>query len=329
MPRSDVIKNAIKNSDNYSSDLDYLRLKIDFVNKWIIQYFYSIVKMLDTDNSNFAILSDFWVDITYTKCQLNLWYWLIASVSYFWVSVPIFIIVEYSNKTFLNAWWKIDYYGSFYRLKDIWFLDSYLFWDLISSCVITRIDYRIDFFNKSKDFVLSYEPFVVYKKSKVETHKTDWYINSWRIWNKNNRAVIVRGYDKKLDISVKWKFRLFWDYQDFQSVFRLEYEFWYKFCCQYSFSDLDKLVSKAKTRAWLSDEFKWKYLIAYEKIDLSDEFKRTRYCKVMSSYIKNALMNWINVYDFVGVELEKMWISEEEIVKIKNWGKIDILQFKN
>ena len=44
----------------------------------------------------------------------------------------------------------------------------------------------------------------------------------------------------------------------------------------------------------------------------------------MSSYIRNALMSWINVYNYVDIELDKLWFSKIDIEKIKN-NSINIL----
>jgi hypothetical protein len=42
----------------------------------------------------------------------------------------------------------------------------------------------------------------------------------------------------------------------------------------------------------------------------------------MSSYIREALKNWIDVYSIVDFELSWLWLNEKEIEKVRNNGNI-------
>ena len=325
-PKIKELKKAIKDSENISFWFDYLRLKIDNVKCKIFHIHKHIINRLDFDNSNYLHFDDFWYDLTAQKIKLSNWIGLIISYSFYWVSIPIYIYLEYFDiyRTLFNSIWKIDFYWSFFRLKEIWeFNDDFIFWDLLNWFEITRVDWRIDFFNYKKR-AISQEIISSRKNTRLQTYMTDWYINSWRYWNKDNKTIVVRWYDKKLDISKKWKFRLYWDYQKFDNVFRLEWEFLNKFCKWYTIDTFSDLENKIKTYIWLDNNYTWKYFYSYNKLDLRDEFSRTKYCKVMSSYIRNALMSWINVYNYVDIELDKLWFSKIDIEKIKN-NSINIL----
>lgn len=317
-----VLETLIWNSSKFSFWIDYLRLKITDVKSPLIHKIKNLSNLLDYDNSNYWIFSELWYDLTYHKIKLSNWKWLIFSYSFFWVSVPLFIVIEYSieHKSLFNSWWKLDFYWSYFRLKEVNEFTWFLFWDFLNDYQITRIDYRIDFFNYKNKII---DKSVINSRinSREVLYKTNWYINSWKFWNSLNKTIVVRWYDKKLDISKKWKFRLYSDYNNYDDIFRLEWEFLNRFCKWFTLSSLYLLVDKCKSYIW----FNWfsdysKYLSSYNKLDLSDEYQRSKYCKVMSSYIKEALKNQVNVYDFVDIELWKLWLSKTDILLIRSWN---------
>jgi len=303
--------------------IDYLRLNLSFNNIYtsIYEFFRIQIKKLDTDNSNFLYLN-MW-DNTYTaqKIKLSNGTGLIFSLSYYEVVVPCFIYVEYSpaHQKQFQSFWKLDFYWSFFRLKDLKKIEEKFYInDIFQEMEISRLDWRIDLF-EYKYWNIPHTKIQARSNSFLDTHKTAWKINSWRYWNKANKTLLVRWYDKKLDIESKWKFRLFWDYQQYKSVFRLEWEFLNLFCKGYKLKNLEEIIKKAYKYCWLdSVSFVWKFLHTYEKIDLTDEFEKRKYCNTMLWYIKNALKNWVNVYDLIDVELEKSWFSELEVDMIKN-----------
>jgi len=308
-----ILRTLLKKSSKYSFWIDYLRLNITDVKSWIIKYNNDIVNLCDFDNSNWTHLTLSWYDLTAQKIKLSNGTWLIYSYSYFGISIPLFIYIEYNSNTkhLTNSIWKLDFYGSFFRLLEIWVLTSFPFSDFILWCEISRLDYRLDLFDY-EGWLISPSVINARKNSFYQFFRTGWVINSWKFWNSKNKTVVVRWYDKKLDISKKWKFRLYWDYQEYNTVFRLEWEFLNKFCKWYNFSDLDKLVNIAKNYIWIENNFQWKYLQSYEKLDLTNEYEKTKYCKLMSAYIKNALKNNIDVYTFVDIELCKLWLSPND-----------------
>jgi len=319
--RTGVLKKLKNDSEKISFWIDYLRLKIDDVECRLISINKNLKKLIDFDNSNYIVFDEFGFDLTAQKIKLSNWDWLIYSYSYFWVSIPLFIIIEYwtQYKEMFNCWWKIDFYGQYFRLLELWeFESNFVFGEIINNNEITRIDYRIDFFN-FKDKVISSDIIDSRSNARFQSYKTQGFINSWKFWNSTNKTVVVRWYDKKLDISKKWKFRLYWDYLNFNNVFRLEWEFLNSFCKGFSLQNLWDLVDKCRSYIWIDiNDKNIKYFTSYVKLDLSNEFARTKYCRVMSSYIREALKNGVNVYDYVDEELIKIWLDKTKIYNIKN-----------
>jgi hypothetical protein len=317
--KTEYLKKLINNTEKISFWVDYLRIKINDIKSKLIKLNKSLSRTIDYDNSNIITFDCFWYDLTAQKIRLSNWTWLIYTYSYFWVSIPIFIIIEYDtrNKELFNSWGKLDFYWQYFRLFELWeFWENYFFNEYIQKEEITRIDFRIDFFNY-KNKIIDKDVIKSRKNSRLQTYTTNWYINSWKYWNSINKTVVVRWYDKKLDITKKWKLRLYWDYFDYENIFRLEWEFLNQFCRSYNMSKLDLLLSKCKKYIWL-EKYDWeKYFTPYRKLDLSNEFEKMKYCRVMQSYIKEALKNWVDVYNYIDKSLLWIWFNEEDVENMR------------
>lgn len=167
------------------------------------------------------------------------------------------------------SYWFLTYYSTYFRLIEIWLLDysfeKALFGEEISTLLnstISRVDYRIDFFHKNLSEIMKMEDVLDYRadnksrlyaldKEQYEIHQNilfrrlmenkiihydikrsykDWdFQNWWEIWNRKNRSIIVRCYEKLIDCVEKGKVLLFDDYFNYKNVFRLECEFLSKF----------------------------------------------------------------------------------------------------
>ncbi len=138
-----------------------------------------------------------------------------------------------------------DLYGGFWRLKEIGEID-YDFFDClwlseIKNSKITRFDYKIDYLGIKKAItkkqVVDYWFGGAYYGDKMGeflsqnyTDKKDKY-TGWTMGKKSNKTCFIRMYDKKEDVKKKNKEMLYNDYAMFQGdVWRLEFEFWNKFC---------------------------------------------------------------------------------------------------
>lgn len=252
---------------------DYLRLcffnSIDKFEYWLDN--------LDFDNSNIWYYNFWDIDLTYQKIKVSLWSALHFSVSYSWVSVPVFQYVRFNKQTSDITWYigKFDVYSSYYRLQELWFFTKNYFWNFIRALTnedpsITRYDFRIDFFNNfvRVDIPTPESLLSIHVQSKVEVFKQWKELTNWSVWSKDSGRYLIRLYNKKLDTNKKWKWILFSDYLCYESVHRLEYQFESSFCRWFRLSDLIKLEDKIYTSLNLHNNFEG---CLFYKYDFSKE----------------------------------------------------------
>lgn len=284
-----------KNSSQVSEWLDYLRLslwyRLDISDTlWI---------NIDDDNSNFAIINILDYEITIQKNRIKgLWYGYFWNISYNWISVPIFVVKYRRTKTI------IDFYGSLFRLIDLWyfpkdFIDTIrTHLDISDNVSITRIDYRLDYFLKDTLTILTPEKLLnhSFSNSKGRDWKKWHKLTNRQVWDKDSKSVVFRLYDKLLDTTEKHKDILYFDYFRFPSVHRLEFECDLKFCKGYNYKDLDKLIDKVHKVFWLDNEkWIWKILYRYDKNKLV--YTRLEIAKYHSWLYRNVcflVSNYIN-----------------------------------
>lgn len=320
-------------SEKYNKYIDYLRLNISQYDdeNWICKLFERKNLLLDTDNSNMCIEYMHHFDVTFQKVNLPHWLGIIWSIAYNGKSMPVFIIQKYSkhNQKLLKSWWKIDYYGQYFRLMELWIIKDFFFADMVKKLEISRIDYKLDLFNyrpnQSTTWYVKYDYFITNKSSFVRQHWTfdlngkNKNIHSWSIWNKENKTCVIRWYDKLKDSEAKGKTFLYQDYFDFETVFRIEFEYWIKFCKGFSFDRLDALVKKIENNIWLNyNAQKEKEYFTYEKLDFSDSLERVRFLKYFQWYAKTLIKNWINPYYYIDNQMTRQWFQEFEIYYYKN-----------
>lgn len=319
------IQNIIRKSEKIFHWVDYLRVNFTEYIPFFERYFWR----LDFDNSNFLFDTFLWVNITYQKVQLSVWPSLIASISFEWFSLPVF---AYSTFTNIKTGWKkckIDFYGSFFRAVEIWeiptdFLDEFLkfypiIWDEIN---ISRIDYAIDFFSDKKLIINRND--LILDKYIENTPERIWKTAEYRnraLWSKKSKRIYVRFYDKLADSRLKQKFLLYADYFEFDSVERLEFEFWYKFTKWYNYSDLSFLINKIVVLMWL---YQWKINKLYEKeYKYNPKFWLNEFNKI--PIINQFVKRWKFLADSW---LDPFWILTEYIVNA-NYTPIEEIQKNN
>ena len=243
---------------------DYLRLV--WKGEKLKVSFADIFSVLDRDNSNFYIDEFHW--LTYVKIRTSNWDALIASISVFGFSVPIFQVVVFDRDKveLFRSLWKIDFYGSFFRLGEINFLNPLeymhsVFWENINNLLISRIDYKWDFVGVDVETISKY---VTCRKNSRVDKIYKWRLLTFWVGSKSSKRVYLRVYDKIEDILYKWKSYFYSDYLKYKDdwITRLEFEFLNHFCKWYTLSSLKSLEEKIFTYVWFVDS--WKKYIYFE-----------------------------------------------------------------
>lgn len=280
---------------------DYFRL----VYSNPIDKFEYYFNLLDYDNSNFWFVEYWWFTLTYQKIPTSIWSWLTFSIEYSWVSVPIFQFVRFNKQTKEMLWyyWKIDIYSAFYRLVDLWYLKKYFVHEYLISLswenpLITRYDFRIDYFNKYWDVFIPLPEDVlsVSTQSRVEVHKRWWLITNRWVWSKKSWKYYIRLYDKKIDTDSKWKWILYTDYLCYSSVHRFEIQFQSAFCRWFHLSDLIKLEDKIYTTLWLSTLYDWIQFYTYDSSKEINEYNKWSHIQRFNNQTKKFVNAWYNPF---------------------------------
>lgn len=251
------IKENLKNFDKIDFGCDFLTLSYTDS----IHYFNELMFWIDNDNSNFWVLNICWHSFSYNRLVTWNWIWLTFIVDYNWIPTPIFQYVKFDkhNRELLWKSAKITIYGAYFRLQAIWEFDYKELLNYIKSIswedpVITRYDFRIDYFSFNKEVCTPWITDIlwyIHSQSNIVTWKQWWKLIDWRVWSPNSWKYIIRYYDKKIDTNKKDKRFLYTDYLDYKSVHRLEIEFGRNFCREYSLSDLSWLERKVINVLWL------------------------------------------------------------------------------
>jgi hypothetical protein len=322
------IKKLVKWAEKISMWVDFLRFKITEK----INLFSERLLQLDTDNSNFCNMFFNDVTLSWFKVTTRTWTGLVMSCAFRWVVVPVIYYEEYNWNTasLTKCIGKIDLYGSYFRLIDIeqifnWNIFSpgnswdfsYIIYDLNKDNLITRLDYRIDFFYNDENKKL-FTPQKVTKLRnnwKIENHYTWDTLDSWRLWDRKNKNYFIRWYNKLLDSEKKWKFWLYADYFDFKKVYRLEYEFLNHFCKPTTLKDYENLKTKIQNffHLWKLD---YSYYKTKHKTILKTVFEKMKYSRNTKAYMKWCIENNINIFSLLEDVLEWLWIPDVEIQRV-------------
>lgn len=296
-------KSALK-YDEYSHGLDYLTFGLS--DKKIIDWFFTKrIENLDNDNSNFWAVQVIDEIFSIQKYKAPTWQAYQFSCVYNSVSIPIFEITEFSelqSEFTQNQWGVIHFYWAFFRLLELeWFSDELV--EYIDSCFldspISRFDYRFDFcsYDEIVDVPTPDQVFPNIRKNKKRKLYQVWpRLQSWELWNKSNKTIFIRLYNK-LD-ELEWNLKktyLYWDLDKFKTYTRLEYEFWKKYCNGYKWKDIEQLINKAFKTSWIEPStFKWNLYKPTTKLDLSDKVGKLRYIKIFKTMAINLRKNWID-----------------------------------
>lgn len=259
-----INKKVFQKYDILNFWLDYLRLV--WKGEKLKVNFADILSILDWDNSNFYIDEFHW--LAYVKIRTSNWDALIASISVFWFSLPIFQVVVFDRDkvSLFRSLWKIDFYGSFFRLGEINFLNPLeyihsVFWENIDNLLISRIDYKWDFVGVDVETISKY---VTCRRNSRIDKIYKWRLLTFWVGSKSSKRVYLRVYDKIEDILYKNKSFLYSDYLEHKDdwIVRLEFEFLNHFCKWYTLVSLKSLEEKIFTYVWFVDS--WKKYIYFE-----------------------------------------------------------------
>jgi len=316
-----------KKCDSIDSGIDYLRLSYswnyynfsiyNYLVKWDSEWYLSELDLdsdtyqnysgIDSDNSNFSYISicDELLSAVSVRVKGG-GDGIVFSCSYNGYSVPLFLYRDFHNHHIF------DFYGSCFRLIEVNYLDNDYIYSVLkffgfsdkSDFNISRIDYRIDFFMNTQCKVFHYNHLLKHNlnNSNCRTWHTWKILTNWQVWDKNNRGVVFRLYDKLLDSRKKWKDFLYFDYFRYQNVHRLEFECGIRFCKDYTFELLDKLLDKINCVFWINNQQRLgpifhryntnKLVYTRDEID--------RYMSYIKKNIKRLNFNYIN-----------SWLQEE------------------
>lgn len=283
-------------------NIDYLRFALSSP----MLEFERILDILDHENSCEYHDQENW--FSYFKEDLKMWRGLKMTKSYCGLSIPVLLYNPFDEKTRLlqkmeTKFWRIDFYGSCFRLIEIGLL-PYNFVDIIikNNCDyfprITRVDFAMDFFSKDIVSMPTMEDTIPNLNSRsVVKQQGKWSnITSWSAWSRDSGRVIIRMYDKLLDLSWKWKFFYYQDYTQRKTVHRLEFEFWSSFTRGFDYSTLNLLLEKIDNVIW-GKKIVWSIFYDYDpKNDFLDEEYKKRF---LASFVKKAQKlfdAWINPY---------------------------------
>ena len=223
--------------------------------------------------------------------------------------------------------WKFNIYDFLTDLVcyDVKHNDKYLI--ALEEYYITRFDFRIDFFHKNELKHLSYndvysitarkwvDNLVIDRKSKkIYTGRT--------AWNRKDKYVYTRMYQKQVEALDKWHWDLYYDYLDYDwKVRRLEFEFWSKFTtARKNISLSDEFINHELSKQvfeyiWLSEK-NWYFSKPKNKVEIP--FKKLSICKqkrIITQTINNnkkMILGGINPYLLVNQAYKEINIANSD-----------------
>lgn len=133
------------------------------------------------------------------------------------------------------SWWKFNIKQFLIDLLTYDVKHSERFLKALNEYYITREDYRIDFFHNNEIKHLNYEDVFLSDSRKnvdnlVIDRKSKKIYTGWTAWNRKDKYVYTRLYQKQVEALDKWHGELYMDYLEYEwKVWRLEFEFGSKF----------------------------------------------------------------------------------------------------
>ena len=317
--KHDNFKKLVDTSDLLNSWIDYLRVVL----KTNLEYFDDILYSINTTNSNYYVNEEHW--LTFTRLQLKTWACLMCHISFSWVPIPIIMynVFTTDQQDLLKSYWRLDLYWSFYRLLEIGsfspdLLKNLLWTDysVLMKSSVTRIDYKydlfyqnyqtfptVDFLYKSRVNSQSFSIDTEFVKSQrftsqqIKNYYRWWSVTSWSAWSKDSKRILLRCYDKLLDVATKGKYFLYSDYFKYDRVIRIEFQLMNHFCKWFQYQEVDDLLNKFFN--CLDNDYQHSVFYSYDKKYSLDELShddRLRYFSDFWWRWFNLLKAWINPF---------------------------------
>jgi len=205
--------------------------------------------------------------------------------------------------------------------------DKYIiaFWEYY----ITRFDFRIDFFHKNEIKHLKYDDVYTYNARKdkdnlVIDKKSKKIYTWWCAWNRKDKYVYTRMYQKQVEALDKWHWELYIDYLEYEwKVRRLEFEFGSKFTtARKKISFTDEFINHDLSKQvfeylWLS-EVNWYFSKPKNKIDVPFDklsvHQKKRYITQLKNCAVKVYKGGINPYTIVNKALQEYDVSMDRQV---------------
>lgn len=212
------------------------------------------------------------------------------------------------------SWWKFNIYDFLTELVsyDVEYPDRYL--QALEEYYITRFDFRIDFFHKNEIKHLEYSDVYMSNARKtvdnlvIDRHSKKLY-TWWTAWNRKDKYIYTRMYQKQVEALDKWHGELYIDYLNYNGkVWRLEFEFLSKFTtARKNISFSDEFISHELTKQvfeyiWFSNKHGY-FSRPKNKIDIPFD--------QLSSYRKKRIVTQLKNHS---VKLYKAWINPYTVV---------------
>jgi len=142
-------------------------------------------------------------------------------------------------------------------------------------------------------------------------------LQSWAYGSKSAKRVFLRTYDKLADTSAKWKYMLYKDYYNFESVYRIEFELLNHFCKGFKYIDYKELVEKF----WNSLDCRYMGKVFYEynqEPNLEQMEQRIRYFKDFIWRWETILKQNFNpfVVLYKGLQNKSWKITDEKLINL-------------
>lgn len=230
--------------------------------------------------------------------------------------------------------WKFNIYDFLTQLVcyDVKQVDRYLI--ALEEYYITRFDFRIDFFHKNELKHLSYndvysitarkwvDNLVIDKKSKK-------IYTGWCAWNRKDKYVYTRMYQKQVEALDKWHWELYFDYIDYPwKVRRLEFEFGSKFTtARKNISLSDEFINHELSKQvfeyiWLSEK-QWYFSKPKNKIEIPFKklsiFKQKRIITQTINNNKKLIQGGINPYLLVNQAYKEISPANNDKQVLENY----------
>jgi len=220
--------------------------------------------------------------------------------------------------------WKFNIHEFLIQL--VWYdvSNSSRFITALNEYYITRFDFRIDFFHKNEIKHLEYsDVFWVNARKNVDNLVIDRHSKKlytwWTAWNRKDKYIYTRMYQKQIEALDKWCGELYYDYLSYEwKVRRLEFEFLSKFTTarknitlagEYLNHELTKQVFEY---LWLSEK-QWYFSKPKNKIDVPFNFlwlhKKKRVITQTINNISKLHKSWINPFIVVNKAIKECDVS--------------------